>query len=45
MPKVLQHYKEMTTSACEKAIELGAPSLCFEIEVASKLYFSSQMGN
>ena len=44
MPKVLQHYKEMTTNACEKAIELSAPSLCFEIELLPNCTFHPKWG-
>ena len=44
MPKVLAHYKDIATGACEKAVELGAPAMGFEIEILPPCTMNPQWG-
>lgn len=44
MPKVLNQYSEMMTGACEKAVELHAPAVCFEIELLPPCTWEPQWG-
>lgn len=44
MPKVLNQYSEMMTGACDRAVELQAPAVCFEIELLPPCTWEPQWG-
>ena len=44
MPKVLAHYKEIATGAMEKAKDLHAPAMGFEIEILPPCTWNPQWG-